>query len=343
MEVKDEEKVTTELSGETPVETAETQPESEQELVDITEASTEDLDAALAEAQKVEAQGGKYFDILRGQSSENLDNGAKGEQSQTAQADGQGANPPTSTRTYSEEEVQGILADKQRIEANKNEKELFIQKQANEIGQLRKTATERAQALQSLKARLLEGLDDKFEENPVQALEDRDQIGKINAELAAIDEHTHRIDRMHEAQTMFFRNVNTEKIGLEDVANLLTADGVPQEYVSQFKQNPWNFTTPEALVELGKRAELRNEFTTADNDRRLLARHVLNLNAEIERLKQRPGQVLNRVQQHLNQAPSVTASTPTVSNQGLGHLDRTQMSTQELDAVLAKYTSSSLQ
>lgn len=220
-----------------------------------------------------------------------------------------GAEPSKPERQLSPEEVQGIVAENKRLKDEGNQKELFIQKRGTELGQLRQENARLKAERVADRARLVEGLDDKFAENPSEAMADRDRIKSIDQDLVAIDQHTADAEQIVEAQTFFLQNIDTEKVSIDDMSEMLRGDGVPEEYVTAFKTNPWKFTTPEALVQMGKRAMEKKEFKSADSDRRILAAHILKQNEEIGRLKGRPAQVIQNVQKRLNAAPPLTSAS----------------------------------
>lgn len=308
-------------------------------MVDIHEATIEDLDAALENAQAEE----QNVSVADGNTTPEAPAPQTPEQPQTpGQTDvaAQGAEPSKPARTYTQEEIQGILADNARQRQEVDKKELFIQHRGNELGQLRAQLTQSRQQLAAVKAQLTNGLEDRFAENPVQASNDRDRIKEIDQELQGIDLKEDRAQRIVEAQTFFVRHVDTEKVGIDDIAEVLKSDGVDDRFVAQFKANPWEFTTSEALVQMGKRAMDRKNYLGADSDRRLLAKHVIYLNGELDKLKGRPAQVMKQVQQNLNRPPGVTAASA-VSPKGGREISLAavpQMSDAELNSALEHAT-----
>lgn len=313
---------------------------SDEGMVDIHEADIASLDSALENAQaieKLEPLPEEGIDPNNGQTSEPIDpqlpNG-KPDAAITA-APGvanQGAQPAT-PRVYTQEEVQGIIAENARRKNEGDQKELFIQHRGNELGELRRTLNATRQQLAQARAQLENGLEDRAQENPLQAIKDQDRIKEIDQQLSGIDTQESRAERIVEAQTFFVRHVDPNLVSPDDMAEVMRADGIDERYIAQFKANPWEWTSPEALVQFGKRAAERKEYLTADKDRRLLANHVLYLNNELAKAKARPGQVVGNIQRGLNQAPSVTsasASTPRSARS----VDPTRMTIAELDAAL---------
>lgn len=307
--------------------------------VDVHEAKIEDLDAALANAQ---AQEQLEAEAQEPEAPTPAAADPVAERPEAVAAQGADASKPAVTaqaataapaKVYTQEEIQAIVAENERQKKQGDQKELFIQRRNSEYGQLKQQLAATRSQLEAARAELAKGLEDRFSENPVQAINDRDRIKEIDSQIEGLNGRGEKAERIVEAQTFFLRHVDVDKITIDDVSEVLKADGVDDRFVSQFKQNPWEFTTPEALVQMGKRAMDRKELATADNDRRVLARHVINLNAEIAKLKTKPGQVMQQVQKNLSQAPSVNAAS-SATPRDMVELDPTQMSTAELDAAL---------
>lgn len=304
------------------------------EMVELHQAGIEDIDAALENAQAEEASAPPSADATDSQETPSVEPAA--EQNSTEGVVNAGATP-SKPRTYTEEEIQGFIAENERLKKEGNQKELFIKHRGTELGQLRAENAQKTRDLEELRARLANGLDDRFVENPKQALEDRDRIKQIDQDIEALETREARATGIVEAQTLFLRHVDIDKVSLDDVADVLRSEGMDESFVAQFKANPWEFTSPETLVQFGKRAMERKEYTKADADRRLLAKHVLYLNEQLKAQKSRPGQVLAQVQKNLNQAPPLK-STGSSSPKAAMELDPVRMSISELDAALKHAT-----
>lgn len=321
----------------------EAQPGQDENMVDIHQASIEDLDAALANAQLEEGAiaASEAEEVLEGNDStasqnQNLPEG----QGEGAQAQSSSAAPgaePSKPRVYTEDEVQGLLAENAQKKKELDKKELFIQHRGNELGTVRNQLAESNRLLQEERAAKANGLEDRYAENPVQAVKDQKRIEDIDLQLEQNRQKEERAVAVVETQTDFLRHIDTEQISIDDMAEVLLADGVPEQYISLFKANPWEFTTSEALVQMGKRAMDRKVFVQADKDRRLLAKHVLEQNKIIDALKKRPGQVMAQVQKNLSRGPDVTSAQHANPRSGK-EIDASQipnMSTEELDRALA--------
>jgi hypothetical protein len=307
--------------------------EVETELVDINDADIESLNTALTSAIE-------YESTAEGLEVDQTVTPSIAQKTATTESDGQKVAPTEAAssitpeqRTYTQEEIQDIVAQNERQKKQIDQKELFIQQRSTELGTVRQQLAAQRQQLAAYRSQLVNGLEDRFSENPLQASNDRDTIKQIDQRLVGINQQEQRAATIVESQTFFLRHVDTEKVGLDDLAATLKADGVDDRYIAQFKANPWEWTTPEALVQLGKRAEDRKAFEQADSDRRILAQHITYLNSQAQKLKAKPGQIMSRVQQGLNQTPQLTAAS-SGSARVVSDLDVDKMSRAELDAAL---------
>lgn len=312
------------------------------DMVEIHQASIDDLDEALASAQAQEQDAPPVEDSAASDEEAPQSDNA---QQPNGQADspespgeegiatqGSNASKPEK-KVYTQEEVQALIDENQRNKQKGDQKELFIQHRSNELGTVRRELAAARNQLATIRKGLADGLGDRYHEDPVKANEDRDKIKDIDAEIAALNEKEAQAIRIVESQTLFLRHVDTHKVSVDDVAEVLRGEGVPENHIAAFKESPWTFTTPEALVQMGKRAMDRVEFKQADDDRRVLAKHVLYLNEEIKKLKGKPGQVLRQVQKHLNQPRSITPASSS-NPKTVRDLDPTRMTTAQLDEAL---------
>lgn len=281
------------------------------DMVDIHEADIESLDAALLAAQAEEREVEVPSEEVSADASAQpkLEEGKPAESVKADNASAPKADTSKPAKIYTQEEIQAIVAENEKQKKQGDQKELFIQHRGNELGALRAQLATKTRELEEAKARLANGLNERYQEDPAQAANDRDSIKDIDSQLSLIKEQESDATQIVEAQTYFLRNVDMEKVSIDDVADVLKADGIEDRYILGFKANPWKFTTPEALVQMGKRAMDRKELSKATSDRQLLANHVLYLNGEIEKLKGKPRQVMQNVQRNLNASPNVTAAS----------------------------------
>ena len=306
-------------------------PEDEN-MVDVHEASIADLDAVLESAKTQEAEAPTVEEgATTEEVSESPQPEAEVEQSTVAP---KGANPAISAKTYTQEEVQRIVADNARLQEEGQQRELFVKRRSTELGALRAENARLIQERQQIRERLAQGLQDKLAEDPLAAIEDRDAIKELDKQIAEIQDKDKRAVNYVEAERDFLNNVNIDEVSLDDLAEVLRAEGVPESSLAQFRKSPFGFMPNEALIRLGKHAMDRKQLSVASSDRSLLAKEVLRLTEENKRLKAKPGQVIGNLQRNLNRAPPMTSATSTTARRP-GNVDVTQMSTAELDSALA--------
>lgn len=188
-----------------------------------------------------------------------------------------------------------------------NQKELLIRTRRSELGQMQAQISSQREQLLQAKAQLEENLREVFREDPYEGMQRQNRLAQINDHLQTLDAREAQAVQIVESQSLFLAHIGDDPQIINSAAEMLRVEGIPENFVQQFAQNPWTFTSPEGLVEIGKRAKLYNEFKTADSDRNLLARHVLHLNKELEKYKARGQSTVNQIQKNLNQSPSVTA------------------------------------
>lgn len=309
------------------------------DTVELHQASIEDIDAELARLQAEEAG----QPVSEGDNSEGNTNSYENQPGQAA-IQPQGRQADVATQGASPQVPQTMEAPKEpaaNTERRGNEgiqqKESFIQSRRTELAALHQKFTQDKRILMERRDRLAEGLNDRLQESPSQGLADRDEIQAINAKLEEIDTAANRAQRIADAQVFFVQHVDLQQVSLNDLAAVLKeADGVSDQDIAQFKANPWEWIPPEGLVQLGRRAMERKQFTQADADRKLLARYVNYLKEENNRLRGKPGQVINQVQKHLNGTPSVTAKSnvSAASGQTLNAASIPHLSNEELDRAL---------
>ena len=279
-------------------------------LVDLYEASNDEVKDALRKAQEEESSATVQSDQSATDDSavtESTDSGSG--ELPTKEVAKVEAEPSKPNRTYTEEEIQGLLAERERLKKEGNQKELFIQHRNNELGATRQQLAATRQQLAQIREQLFAGLEDKFAENPIQAINDRERIKELDQQIRGIDQKEARAVNIVEAQTLFVKHVDIDNVSIDDLSSVLKDDGFDDAIVANFKANPWEFTSPEALVQLGKRAQDKKTFQQADQDRRILARHVMALNEEIKKLKARPSQVLTSIRKNLDRMPNINAAS----------------------------------
>ncbi len=300
----------------------------EQELVPASEASIEDLDAYLESAVAEEAAQEKT--VAEEPSSP-----------QTPQADGQTSSPekPEDTakpqeRQLSPEEIAALQAENKSLKSSNEQKERFIQRRNTELGEFRKRYDEQRNLLLAKRKQLQEGLQAKYDLDPQAALDDRDAIKGLDEDIASIESTTKRAERLVESERTYLQHVDTEKVSFDDIAEVLKADGIPEDYIAEMKRSPFDFASADTLVQMAKRAEDRKASVKMRSDLGVLAKHIIKLNGEIATLKGKPKQLLNNVQRNLNQSPPITSGNGASAEDARPMVDPTRMTNEELNDYL---------
>lgn len=213
------------------------------------------------------------------------------------------------------ESLQELLA---KAEARLKEKDQFIGKQGNLIGQLKQQGTPQPQ-----KAEL--PTEEKWMAEPNEAAkqflaaqqaeqEQQSQMAQQQAELMTT--------RNKEITSQFVPEFDNLMGDIEKV--LIEEDGLTAEALAPFKGNPYA-TPPEVLIQLAKRVELRNKNATltTEND---------SLKAEIEKLKGKSSRVLNNVENTARQNGGPRPPTSPAGNT----VSPAQLSGLSYDEILAQ-------
>lgn len=313
------------------VESSETQ--ENQDFVEITDASQNDLDAFLSSSESEEVQKSEDHEQEATQERQAVQPSQKPQASEEY-SDTQKLEVAAKPRQYSSDEIAVIEAENKRLKTSNEQKERFIQQRNSELGELRKLHGEKSQSLLTRRKQLQEGLQEKYDLDPVAAADDRDSIKEIDAELAEIKHEGGRAEKIVRSQSLFHSLIDTNKVSVEDMANVLRADGVSEDFVSAMKANPWEFADGGTLVQMAKRAEEMKSHKKAIGDLGILAQHIRKQEGEIQKLRGKPSQMLNNVQRHLNQTPPVTSGNGTSAEDARPMVDPTRMSTDELNSYL---------
>lgn len=293
-----------EASDETSASGHETEPASTQpEMVPLDKASNLDVKAALAaqiakdaqEAQAPEAGVSAQFDSAPEQKSVGGDSPPVADASKPAQ--------PGAQRPRTQEEVRALVAENERGKAERQAKELFIQRRNTELGNLRTENAKRRKQFEDLRNQLMQGLNAKFQEDPAGAISDGEKIKELDGHLGNLNSSEQYAAQEVEAQSLFVSHIDTQKVGPEDLFAVLKHDGVDEKFISHFRSNFWSTMDPSALLQLGKRAEDHKNL-------RLLARHIQGQDEKIARLEGRASGVVRNIKRNLSQPAQVTAHSP---------------------------------
>ena len=195
------------------------------------------------------------------------------------------------------------------------EKEKFIQRQADEVGKRRKSEEQLRQEVFNLKTQLAgDGV------NHVEAMEIQNAIREREAQLTESELHT---------ITEFNRNTvksfvpETDNM-LDDMAEILKEDGQVDEAIRAFRYNPYA-ESPGVVINLAKRAEMRKELRNKDAK-------IASLEAELASMKQEPKKVVEKIAKALKENPQMTnksgqasSTKETISETQIPHLSDAEL------------------
>lgn len=198
---------------------------------------------------------------------------------------------------------------------------LWSARRSNEIGELRK---QNKQLIERLNSNLREVMD----EDPVAGAKQLRHIENAEQQIAALDHEEAETRRIVESQNLFFNYVKPDEVSVDDMCESLRRDGINEQFIAQFRSNPWLLAHGETMVHLGKRAFAEKLVMQA-------ASRIEAMEAEIAELKKRPQQVLEGVNRALKQKPQVTASGgKPAGKSSLNPRDLSSLSDAELDEIL---------
>lgn len=263
-------------------------PQEPFDMAKIEEASDEDLDAALDEILKMD------WDE---ESQDEPEDEAEEPQSSEPAEDEQEAEPAKDAAPKKEE--QPADADYEaRLEKYRKQiqdKEQFIQRQANEIGELRKEKLK-------LKQELENSLEDTFAESVKEGLKQSKQIEELGEEIKELDT----------TEALQMKRLNTEKIvsnhlpvgsvSMPELVEALKEDKVSAPWIEAFQQDPYGMADPITIIQLGKRAILTRYLKTA-------IERIKQYEQESKELKAKPDKVLSNIKKTLSASPSINGKS----------------------------------
>lgn len=280
------------------------------EYVDLHEASDDDISAFLENADKFDSQ------------AESED-----EQAEPAQQTQTEAVEPPKEEPKGEPKVEQAVS-KQDFEALKKQldgQELLIKRRTSELGELRNQFQQFIEQTQKT-------LDEKFYESPTQALADARKIEMAQQKIKELDAEEQTLTNSHQAQVLLAHHVGPDGFDVEAISESLASDNLPREFIEAFKQNPFQSTLPETLIQLAKRAQAEKKVRQMEEALNQLVPYTQKL---LEERKSLPQHVLKNVHSALRQSPQVTASAGGTGQVGGSRsVDPALMSDAELEEFL---------
>lgn len=255
-----------------------TQEGTSQEFVDLHEASDADIEAFLNAPE--------------------LDEQAPVEQ---PQADPEAKTEQKSDAPPAEQQKPPAIVSREDYEALRKRvegQELLLKRRTSDLAdvkrQLREFITQNTQ-----------NLDEQWLESPTQAYAKARQVEMAQQKLQEAEAEEEALTNAHQAQVLLAHHVGQDNVDMEAIAQSLTEDGMPPEFVQTFMNNPYQAALPETLIQLAKRASAEKKVRAMEQALQQLVPYTKQL---LEERKQVPQNVLKNVSSALRQSPQVTAA-----------------------------------
>lgn len=292
------------------------EPGTQTEEVEITKADDADLEAFLDRARSGE-----------------FDEDASPEP-QKAKAETEVDQPEEEAKAPPAEEEEKVTLTRRDLEAlqqrvaeqerSRQQQERFIKQRNSEVGELRKQ-------LKTARSQLQGSLDDKFHESPGQALEDVEKIKEIDKGLQQLDHEEKLLTHVHTAFEVVSKNVDLEKVAVEDVASVLQDDGFTEAQIKGFFDNPYAAAHGETLIQLFKRAQEKSASKQWKDALEKIVPFTRKLMKEVEAGRAKPEKLLTQVNNALRQGPPISAASGNGgSRRSIADVDVTKLSDSEL-------------
>lgn len=195
------------------------------------------------------------------------------------------------------EEFKVTKEDYDKLLKRIDEKEKFIQKQADEVGKRRKSEEQLRNEVYTLKTQLAgDGL------NHAEAMEIQNEIREREAQLNESEIRTITEFNRNTVKTF----VQDPESLLDDMVEIVKEDGQPEEAIRAFRDNPYK-EPPGTLINLAKRAELRRELRNKDAK-------IASLEAELSAMKGQPKEVLKKIEKALKEPSQMSNNSGQASS-----------------------------
>lgn len=298
---------------------------SETEQVEIEKATDEDLESYLKDFKA-----GKYDDT------EEEPKAVPTTESSNQPAEEAAPQPKQSEEvddrvTLSRAELEELQQRVQKQERENRQKEEFIQRQKQQLGEARQEA-------KRYRAQLEGKLEDATSQ--AEAYQILRQIEKTDEAIEQIDGREAHIDTVRQTYETVSSAVDLNQVPIEDVVETLRGDGLNDQQINTFFQNPWQ-ADPSALVQLFRRSKDRTELKKHQKALQDLVPLTERLFEELKKAKGKPERLLSEVSKAMKAGPSISASSGNSSpKRGLADVDVTKMSSDELDQLYEETKSS---
>lgn len=230
------------------------------------------------------------------------------------------------TRAEFEALMKRLNSQEKRVEGQ----ELLIHRRTSELGEIKKE-------LKELDRTLTQRYAEALEESPGEAYDIRDNIKETRNRIQAVEEEERSLQRRAQAQEIVSAHIPNEDFDIESMAETLSGDGIPQQYIDAFRRDPIGFLDGDynpglTLIHVARRAKAEKVLKT-------LYPITQKLAARVKELESNSGNVLKKVQEVARQTPQITASGARPSKQSKSSsIDISQipnLSNEELEEFLA--------
>lgn len=233
--------------------------------------------------------------------------------------------------TLSRAELEAYQQQIARQEAENRQKEQFIQRQKQQLGEAR-------QETKRYKAQLEGRLEDASSQ--AEAFQILREMEKADGVIQEIDSREAGIDKVQQTYQAVSQAVDLRSIPIDDVKEVLRADGLNENQINTFLQNPWEADAA-ALVQLFKRSGEKTEKKKYERALQDLIPLTERLFEELKKQKAKPERLLSEVSKAMKNGPTLNASSGNSSpKRGISDIDPTKMSSEELDKLYGEIKSS---
>ena len=226
--------------------------------------------------------------IDEGAVSEGVELPAAGEAESSDEVVGQEAQVESDVEVNAPPVVENIEVPKtefEKLQAQVAQQEEFIQRRNNEVGDLRQQLSGLEAQRQQL-SRTDEELNDLYYENPAKAMQEQNELSRVNEQMRYVQELESKASIL-QADPNFEDKVN-------EMAELMVQDGYDPASVQKFKSNPY---WVDAATSMSYAKQVGQE------------RRIKALEANNESLKQKPGEVAQKIEAAANGGTTLTAKT----------------------------------
>ena len=294
---------TTETVG---TEAESTQQGPSQEYVELHEASDDDISAFLKSADEVPAAPEPV--------QQQADPGEKTEQKNDSQVE----------QPKDSDIVQVSKKDWEALNKRVDGQEILIKRRTSDLAEVKKQ-------LREFIDKNTQNLDEQWLESPTQAYAKARQVEMAQQKLQEAEAEEQALTNAHQAQVLLEHHVGQGNFDAEAIAQSLIDDGMPQEFVQNFVQNPYQAALPETLIQLAKRASAERKVREMEKALQQLVPYTRQL---LEERKKLPQNVLKNVSSALRQSPQVTGSAGGTGQPGSRAVEPSLMSDSELEDFL---------